>query len=521
MKTFKSFIALLLLFVLVFASCSRDSKEAGGKTLVIANTSGEPGNLHPFNTVSVGSSFSFLLIMETLVCNGLEGGFDPMLAKSWDVKDDGITFYLEQGVKFHDGTELKASDVVFTFQEIILNSTGGYAANLSAVNVNNVRAIDDYTVFVGFNQSDTTIMSHMPNIYIVPEKTYKEMGDRFQFQPIGTGPFKFNSWLVGDNITMERFNDYRLGTPIIETVIIRTIPEVSQAMIELETGGVHIIPSPAGSDVLRVLNNQVNGIKALTSNSAILRNNNININWLSEPLRDHRVREAIARAVDRELWVPIISPGVGSPAYSLVASGTWGWDPGTGYDYPYPYDLAKARQLLEEAGYGNGLRLILLTGTRDYHMRTVELLQFSLSQIGITLEVRTMELAPQRELMASGEGFDLYTLDNLTMSPGNFLSGIWRDAHPRFAEKNSSHFHFYTVNDAQGQRFSDLMDSIAITMDDNERLQQARELQKIFIEDLVWIPVNSIQQFALVTDRLQNAIMRATALFINEKTQLN
>jgi peptide/nickel transport system substrate-binding protein len=423
---------------------------------------------------------------------------------------------------FHNGEELKASDVVFSLDLAVRGEGTQQAGNLESILADQLEAVDDYTVKVPLKVDDSTTMSNLTAIFIVNKKAYTEMGEEYQFKPVGTGPFKFKEWVVGDHVTLERFDDYFKGTPRLKSVTFRTIPEISQAMVELETGGIDIMINPLGADIVRVLNGDVKGVKAITEATCVLRNNNLNINWLSEPMKNPKVREAMAHAIDRETWTKIISPGNGIPAYSMVASGVWGYDPSIAENYPYEYNLEKAKALLTEAGYPDGFKAVLLTDARPYHQAAVELILNTFAQIGITVEVKTMELAQQKEIMVTGEGFDLFMLDNVTVgNPSNFLASLWRDSHPRFATINSSHYHFYTVNDAQGQKYSDLLDEIRVTMDDSARLELAKELQKVFVEDIVWIPINSIQGYFLGVENLQETGFMGDRLIITYLTYFN
>lgn len=536
----KKILSLVLALVLLFslAACGSEGSSTGensGNTgssgensgsegaksskdiVIIANTSGEPGNIHPYNSIGVGAGTVARHIMEYLFQYDGENNMVPELAETWEVTDTGITFNLRKGVKFHNGEEMKASDVVFSFKECILNSTGGYAANLESIDVDNIEAKDDYTVYFPLLNKDSNIMPGMAAIYIVSEKAYNEMGEDFQYDPVGTGPYTLADWVTGDHIDLEKFDEYWGGEPLIKTVRIRTINEVSQAMIELETGGVDILIQPSGEDVKRVNNGEVKGVKAVTNTNAATRNNNVNFNWLSPYFSNQLVREAVAHCIDRETWASIISPGTGSPAYSMVAAGVWGYDTSLEENYPYEYDLELAKQKLTEAGYPDGFTCIMFTDARAYHQSLCELLENSLKQIGITMEIQTMELTQQKEIMVTGEGFDLYMLDNIG-NAASFLASLWRDSHPRFAGVNSTHHHFYSVNDAQGQRYSDLMDAIREELDDDKRAELAKELQEVFTEDLVWIPVNTIAQYTLVNENLEGFFSTGGNVTITQDT---
>ena len=486
-------------------------------TLVIANTSGEPGNLHPYNTVSIGARLPQYLIFDGLVDVDTKGEIQPGLAESWEMDQKQITFHLREGVTFHNGETMTADDVVFSIQEMVNNSTGGKATNYSACDVEHITTPDEKTVVIPMKEDNSGQLSYFAELLVVSKKAYQEMGDQYQYEPVGTGPFKLTDWVVGDMMTLEANEAYWGGAPLLSTVKIRTISEVSQALIEVETGGADVMINPDGNDVARVLGGEIKGVKAVTEPTLVLRNNNINFNHNSQYMSNKKVREAIARCIDRESWTSIISPGVGVPAYCSVASGIWGWDADMEKNYPYAYDLEAAKACLAEAGYPDGFRCVILTDSRTYHQALVELLQASLSQIGIELEVQTMELAKQKEIMATGEGFDLFLLDNVG-SAGAPLSCLWRDSHPEFSGVGGTNYLFYTMDKEGAKDYADILNKIRACYDDAERLSLCKEMQQIFTDNLIWIPVNSIQAYVLATDSLQNVTFGQDILRITNQT---
>ena len=499
-------------------NASVETPEASSKdTLVIANTSGEPGNLHPYNTVSVGARMAQYLVFDGLVDLDSSGEVQPALAESWEVTEDQITFHLREGVTFHNGETMTAEDVVFSIQEMVLNSTGGKATNYSACDVENITTPDELTVVIPMTEPNSSQLGYFSEILVVNKKAYEEMGDQYQYEPVGTGPFHLTDWVVGDRMTFESYEGYWKGAPLLKTVQIRTISEVSQALIEVETGGADVMISPDGADVERVLNGEIAGVKAITEPTLVLRNNNLNFNHNSEYMSNKKVREAIAHCIDRETWTQIISPGVGVPAYSNLPSGIWGYDESLETSYPYAYDLDAARECLAEAGYPDGFTAVLYTDNRSYHQALVELLQASLQEIGITLDVQTMELNKQKELMATGEGFDLFLLDNVG-NPADPLSCLWRDSHPQFSGIGGSNYYFYTLDKEGAQEYADSLNAIRACFDEEERLELCKEMQQVFTENLIWIPVNSIQAYVLATESLQNVTFGQDILRITNET---
>lgn len=498
-------------------AASEAATSSSKDTLVIANTSGEPGNLHPYNTVSVGAVMAQLLVFNSLITLDENGEAQPSLAESWEVTEDSITFTLREGVTFSNGDELTVDDVIFSVQEMMLNSTGGKATNYTACDAENITATDDRTVVVPLTEANSSQLSYFEDIFIVDKSVYEEMGDQYQYEPVGTGPFVLSEWVVGDHMTFTRNENYWDGAALLETVTIRTISEVSQAMIEVETGGADVMISPDGSDVERVLNGEIDGVKAVTDDTLVLRNNNVNFNHNSEYMSNKLVREAIAYCIDRESWTSIISPGTGTPAYCNIASGIWGWDESMSENYPYQYDLEKAKECLEEAGYADGFTCVLYTDNRTYHQALAELLQASLSEIGIDMQIETMELAKQKELMATGEGYDLFLLDNVGSS-GDPLSALWRDSHPQFSGEGGSNYLWYTLDKEGAQDYADILDAIRACYDDTEKMELCLEMQQIFTENLIWLPINSIQSYVLATESLEGLSFRQDVLKITNAT---
>lgn len=485
-------------------------------TLIIANTYGEPGNLHPYNMVSIPAKMMQYMLFDGLIVVDENGNPQPNLAESWEVTDEAITFHLRNDIVFSNGEPMTVDDVVFSLQEL-LHSSGGLQTNYSSCDLENVETPDDSTVVIPLLEANMAQLSYFGEFFVVDQSAYEEMGEDYQFNPVGTGPFVVDSWTVGDNITFKRNENYWGEAPLLDRVVVRTISEVSQAMIELETGGVDLVLNPDGTDVQRVLNGEVDGVKAVTMASMVLRNNNINFNHNSEYISNKLVREAVAHCIDRENWVSIISPGTGVPAYCNVASGIWGWDETMADRYPYAYDIEAAKACLAEAGYADGISLTILTDNRSYHQALIELLQASLAQAGIELKVETMELNKQKEVMTTGEGYDLYLLDNVGNSYDP-LSSLWRDSNPEYSGEGGTNYLNYTLEKEGAQEYCDILHQIRTCADETEKKELCSKMQDIFAENLVFLPVNSIQQYVLATDSIQNLSFASDILRITNTT---
>ena len=519
----KRFLALGLCVAMLLSGCSgggqaQDENGSGGAggeaktSLVMSTSAGEPANLHPFNTSNLGVKNAVCgTIFETLVRVGMDGStLEPCLAESWEFAEDdmSVTFHLREGVKFHDGEEMKASDVVFTIS--LWNEYAKVRATVSSIDFENVQALDDYTVFIPLTVPDSGLLANLADMQnmcvIVGEKSWTSLGDAFQNQPVGTGPYKFKEWMQGDRIELERFDDYWEGTPALETVTIRYINELSQAMIELETGGVDAIMEANSADVLRVQNGETQGLKVISSEGSSLRANNLNFNHNSEYMGNVLVRKAIACAIDKTAICNIIWPVEGTPNVSPLTKDTWGFNPALEENDPYGYDLNRAKAYLAEAGYADGFTAKLLTDSRSYHTQTAEAIQNMLGQIGITVEVETLELAAQKDqYLLKGEGYDMYLLD-LVYSNLDPLYGLYRSSHPQFSVQNSSQYLYYTEDHAQ--EYGDLLDAIMVEFDEDKKRELTYEMQDLFLEDMIWVSICSKESLALSVDNLEGTCVR-------------
>lgn len=128
-----------------------------------------------------------------------------------------------------------------------------------------------------------------------------------------------------------------------------------------------------------------------------------------------------------------------------------------------------------------------------------------------------MELAKQKEIMATGEGFDIFLLDNVG-SADDPLSCLWRDSHPEFSGEGGNNYLFYTMDKEGAKEYADFLNKIRACYDETERLALCKEMQQIFTDNLIWIPVNSIQAYVLVTESLQNVTFGQDILRITNQT---
>ena len=314
--------------------------------LAVAQTSvPETPDAHVGGTVTVGVSQTFI-DMDPRVGNSvydayiMDAVFDdlvaldpetlapiPYIAKSWEVAEDGssTTFYLNEGIKFHNGEDLTAEDVAYTFNWIIDPANG--SPNASEYEwMREAVVIDDYTVTI-FNKPDWT--PYCPGIVsesaaIVPKDTCEEMGpEAFNLNPVGSGPYKFVEWVTSDHITLERNEDYWLVYPNLDKIIFRPIPNLATMMLELEAGGIDIVDNVPAQDVPRFQADPNVVVQQLPSLSYF----HIGFNHSHLPSSDIRFRKACGMSVNMDAAIFSIFQGLtGVRAYGVTPAALWAND---------------------------------------------------------------------------------------------------------------------------------------------------------------------------------------------------
>lgn len=326
---------------------------------------------------------------------------EPQLAESYSVSEDGTVwlFKLRQGVLFHDGTELDADAVVFSFERMLDKDHPyhGYGAWNITLNMlppgMKVRAVSKYEVELTLAEPYAPIMTILAtvNTGIVSPTAVKNDPEGFKHHPVGTGPFEFVSWTTDEEIRLRRFEQYWGQKAYLDELVFRVIPEGSARFLALQQGsvqGMKGVPPEAiaiaeASPALKV------EAKAGTAIAYLAANHD------HEPFGDVRVRQALEYAINREAIVAAFW-GVGAEvSTSILPEGLLGYDP----DLPVrEYDPAKARALLAEAGLAGGFDTELWTWNtpRSYlpsPVAVAEAIQADLAAVGIRVKIVTQEAA--------------------------------------------------------------------------------------------------------------------------------
>ncbi len=475
------------------------SKPSG--TLRVA-LSGYPNSLYIPATQDKNADNAASQLYDPLVFQDNEGNIGPGLAERWEISDDGTeyTFYLRQGVTFHNGEPFTADDVIATW-EYGKGEGSAWPDRYSIAET--VEKIDDYTVKVTTDGPKPLLLITMHDFWsIIPDEYMAEVGvEGFQEHPIGTGPFMFVEWIKGDRITYKANPDYwREGMPKVETLIFRPIPESSTRVAAIQTDEIDVVQRLSAEEAQGLLGEAgVRVIKYPVARIFYIAFNNLT-SGVGLPTEDPLVRQAMNHAVDVDAIIDALFSGFGKRASGYVATGEMAY----GNVSPFSYDPDKAAELLAEAGYADGFEIDMAcpAGAYGSFEEVCEAVVGYLSEVGITVNL---------EIMESGHYWNLEAAKELPPLFGDSWADESGEAYNRLRGALGG-------DDAPYSAWSDpeidrLLGEIAIEVDIARRTALYEELQVYMQENPPFIYLYEPYTFEAVRDKVQDYQPRPSEIF--------
>ncbi len=311
----------------------------------------------------------------------------PVLAERYEMIDpQTYKFFLRQGVKFHNGEEMTAEDVVFSLKRVTEKESVHSGNKGRQIDPEGFEIVDKYTVIVRTRSLIGGFLEGMKHPYasIFSKKAVEEGGEEYFRNPVGTGPFRFKSWTKGERVELERFDDYHGKKANIKKLTFLVIPDDSSRSIALETGKLDMMYAVPPNDVTRL--NE--GAKTKVVSGPGLRLIYLGMNNQKKPFDDPKVRLAMQYAVNKEAYGQVVYQGNSVvPFGPLVPASTFAPKDAA----PYPYDPAKAKELLKEAGYPDGFTVELMSSSLQDYVNGATVLQSMLGQFGIKVNIQVFE----------------------------------------------------------------------------------------------------------------------------------
>jgi len=455
---------------------SSDAPAEEGKDTIVIAMANEPPSLTTNDHNAIYADY-----MNQLTNNGLfrldENSMPvPDLVESYEnVSDTEWLFTIYEGVKFHDGSTMTADDIKASLDWAkTFAAVTPYTMSYTAVEV-----VDDQTVKIITDGPSSTLLfdlAHHAN-YILP-KALIDAGHNFNEEPVGSGPYKFVSWTIGDKMEFTRFDDYfdAEAMPAIKNIVWKFIPEGSARSIGLETGEIDLLVEVDTTDITRLQENEDIDVLIATGYTHwwLMLNNE------APPFDNALVRKAISAAIDRDAVIEVSLDGLGEKVISQTPS----YMMGSTDTNAEGYDVEKAKQYLAESGIDPASIKLEVICSSEQKLKATEVIQANLAEIGIT-DVAPVSMDLATYLTATGEG-------NYTGSIGGYQAS-------NMIAFLQGTFHSSSINGSNKTRFNNpevdaLIDEAASTIDDAKRealLIEATELlNELAPQAPIWQSVN-------------------------------
>jgi len=505
----KRYLALFLTLAVSLSAgtavMAEETAENGkSKEVLRIAANAEASTLDPSQTTDASSQQIFNNIFETLVYEDEEQNIVGKLAESYEqVNDTTYQFHLREGVMFTNGEELKASDVVYTYtRDAESPKTASYFRD-----VESVTATGDYDVEIVLSQPSAPFLAGLtfPSTAIVNEKAIEEAGENTGTEPVGTGPYKLQSWDKGVNLILERNEDYWGEKPVFRTIEVVAVPEGTNRTIELESGNVDIALEIPTTDLERVRSNENLQLLEQPARATTL----LGMNCSKAPLDDVRVRQAISCALDVPAMVKAIKGDTVDIAYSEISSNMKYYKEITD---SHVYDVEKAKELLKEAGYEDGFDISILCDEKKENLDVATIAQQFLQLVGIRATINTMEFATMcSEAYAGNSELFIVGWGSGTMDPDTVLFNCFHSSNAVEGGNNWARF----VN----EKADELLEKSRVVFDDEERGAVYGEIQDLLAEECPWINLWVRKYFVGIGGNVDSMVMDPNSCYAYYKVK--
>lgn len=466
-----------------------DNPSYGDK--IIIGSSAEASNLIPMLSSDGASHEVSGFIFNGLVKYDKDLTLIGDLANSWDISEDGliITFHLKKGIKWQDGVEFTADDVLFGYKTIIDEKTLS-AYKEDYFQVKKAEVLDKYTFRVTYDKPYAPSLASWGSLVILPKHILENEDINktgFSRKPIGTGPFKFKEWIPGQKVILEANENYFEARPYLDGVVIRIIPDPTTTFLELKTRGLDWI----GLSPLQY--QKQTETEFFKKNYKKFRYPSFTYTYLGFNLKhpwfsDKRIRQAIAFALDKEEIVKGVLLGMGSISTGPYVPDTWPYNPNV---KKYEYNPQKAKELLKEAGWqdtnGDGILekngkefefTILTNMGNTVRIKTATIIQYRLREVGIKVNIRQLEWSAFINWFIDKKRFEAVILGwSIGLDPDQY--DIWHSTKIKDKELNFVSF--------KNSEVDELLERGRRTFDIEKRKQAYFRIQEILAEELPYI----------------------------------
>ncbi len=492
-------------WVLGVVGCARSQASEANADVISVVIRASPNNFDPRMGTDENSQRVHQLVFSQLMTVDDQLRVAPGLAARLD-NPDPLTYiaHLRHGVTFHDGHELTSKDVVYTFgsfldPDFVSARKGAYRM------LESVKALDDYTVEFKLKEPFGSFPIQLV-MQVVPDGA----GDSLRTFPIGTGPYRFVRYLVDEEVDLSAFEGYWDGLPQNAGVVLKINPDETMRGLELRKGTADLTVNDVSPDIAYELQKR-GGLNIVQGQGVDYAY--IGLNMRDPIFADKRVRHAIAYAIDREAIVKYLRRGLAQPAVGVLSPVAWAFEPNV---HQFNHDVAKAKQLLDEAGYkdpdGDGplprLHLSLKTSTDEFFRLQATVIQQDLAKAGIEVEVRSYEFATFYADVLKGN-VQMYQLQWVGVTDPDMLRRVYHSEQVPPVGFNRAYY--------KSPEADRLIDLATTAKTDEERRKYYSEVQKVVAEDAPYISLWYKTNVAVMRPDIRGMRLSAQADFLSLK----
>lgn len=447
----------------------------GKKDTITMRNVADQKTFDPFRTTDLNDWKQHYQIFDSLFRENPDGSYVPALCTAYKFEDEGksLIFTIREGVKFHNGDVMTADDVVFSLNTAIGSP---FTSKFTSV-MKEATKVDDKTVKLTLKYAYIPIIGCLvsSSTSIVPKKVYEADPAKFGQNPVGTGPYMLKEVKKGEKIVMEAFPGYYRGIAPIKTMVVRVIKDDNSALMSLESGELDMMqPAQDYSDREAIMKNpSLKYHEAPQACTFLVSFNHKGI------FADKRLREAVARAIDKKDLILGAVNGMAEPTDEgitpLCPQAPKGFK-------GLPYDLDKARALLAEAGYPNGLNVTMrVIGAANY-TKPAEVLQAQLKKIGINMKIEPMERASWFDLAFAKGQFEItFYAHAISVVDADFCTYPFLHS----SETDGKGNNYMGVKNPELDKY---LDKARLSLDEKERREYYLKVCEIIRDESIYVP---------------------------------
>lgn len=469
---------------------SDDSTPVSGGSIVYGMTQ-DLVSLDPHQITDAGTRSVVFNMYEGLVKPASNGDLEPAVASDYKISDDAMsyTFTLRDGVTFHDGSAVTVQDVKYSIERYaeIQGESSAFSSLLDTVAVD-----DEKTVTVKLKEPYSEFLADL-TLAIIPQANEDPEGN-----PIGTGPFKFVAYTPGQKLELAKYEGYwQAGVPYLDTAQFKFISDVDTAFTELQAGTIDVLNYLTAAQAQTLSQMQGDAFNIVEGNMNLVHAMFLNNDY--EPFKDARVRQAMCYAIDRQAINNFLFGGkshlIGS---HMIPSISRYYEAGA--ENLYPYDPAKAKELLSQAGYGDGFDLtVIVPSSYSQHVDTAQIIAEQLSQVGVNVKIEQIEWSSWLSEVYQGRKFQATVIGfDGTLAPSDWMKKYRSDASNNLINFND-------------ETYDKTMDEALATTDDAKKAELYRQLQMILAENAASVYIEDPADFVAVSSKFGGYTFYPTA----------